>query len=198
MSIAKISASLALSASLLFGAAAPAMAADSPTFATFRELCVANRANVTRVIARADANGWDSLPAGSFDTSSLKDFTRVEVRVRTDEGLQLLLAGEGVFPMSGVDSGEMQADLCIVGVQGGDGEQLRREAQAFTRVQPDAAESDGDTTLWIYSDASGRRTSLSGASDADAVAAVRTGKVEAVMLETSDDLTMIGFIIPRL
>lgn len=197
MSFRKFTVGLAASASLLVGLAPAAQAADSPTFAVFRDLCVTNRASVSKVIAKADGQGWQQLPAGSFDTSELKEFSRVEVRIRNDNGMQLLLAGEGAFPMEAA-GGEMEAELCMVGVMGADGQAILKEAQAFAGVPKNAAESDDNTTLWIYSTQSGRRTDLSNATDEAAVAAVRKGTVESVMVEVSDGLVMIGFIIPRL
>ena len=194
--VSTFAAALALAFSGL--AAGAAAAADaSPTFASFKQLCLAPQAHAAQVLALADGAGWSPGPEGMAASEQFKSMTAFGVRTRTDGTAQnVLITGSG--PVGDFSGLKVSADLCLLAAKGVDGAAIAAEVGAWVGVPSDPKRTKpGDVTYSFTEDARGR-VAVIDPSDAEAKALVRSGTVHLVIIQFADDHAMVGYFTPRL
>ena len=195
----RLSPIFAAACALALGAtmAGVAAAADAtPTFAAFKQLCLAPQAHTQRILAQADAAGWAPGPAAMASAPQFKAMAEFGVRVRTDGAAQtILIVGSG--PVGEFGGQKISADLCLLSAKGVDGAAVAGEVGAWVGVPADPKHSTPGNATYSYAEDDRGRVAVINPSDEEAKALVKAGKVHLVFVQFADDQAMVGYFTPR-
>ena len=147
------------------GACAQDAAVANPLEAAFDKLCVATHADTARVVAAADADGWQPAPESMTDAPAFRQSVAqlspqgLQARTRLDgERRMRVLTGQGSLPM-GPDS-TLKLNFCAIGMDNMPSAPVRADMRG--KIGFDPAHSDEGADLYAFSEHDGARTPFKG------------------------------------
>jgi len=116
---------------------ASAARAEPAVFETFRDLCLATKAEAGPALAAADRRGWTDMPPMFLSEIAKQGFTDGEGRAKlSNRTLMLMYAGKGA-PV--IDGEPLPVRVCAFGARPTDGEAMRKAAAEWAAVPADPA-----------------------------------------------------------
>jgi hypothetical protein len=152
-------------------AAGAASAQENPLEAAFDRLCVATHAEGARVVAAADADGWqaapDSVTGAPAFRQSVAEMSPENLQARTKmdgKNRMIVLTGAGSLPMGA--GAALKLNFCSVGMEGMPGAAVRADMKGRMGFEP--VHSDDASDLYAFAERDGTKTPFKG-DDVDAI-----------------------------
>lgn len=178
------------------GLTSPAHAADSELMSLFKRLCVQPNAAMAPALAKADADGWQKVPDGTFTGDEFKEMTTMDARFHV-EGSSFKMVFVGVGELD-TELGKTTVDICFVADSGADPTATKAETQAFAGVNSSSSMSGGNQTMWFYTDGPKGRREAETLNDEELRPLLQNRTARFVLFQTEPGLVMVGYAIPRI